>query len=121
MTGFRLTEAAENDIVEILAWSEAQFGATARRRYERLIEAGLIDIAVDPFRRGSLARPELGQDVRIWHLRRSRERARTADSLVQRPRHFLIYRPIDDLIVIGRVLHDAMELERRLREQDVRD
>jgi hypothetical protein len=28
----RLTEAAETDLVEILAWSETQFGGAARRR-----------------------------------------------------------------------------------------
>jgi toxin ParE1/3/4 len=115
MAGYRLTQAAEADIVEILAWSETQFSGAARRRYERLIVAALIDIADDPVRPGSIARPELGADVRSWHLRGSRERARGPDGVVQRPRHFLIYRPIDtSLIAIGRVLHDAMELERHL-------
>jgi plasmid stabilization system protein ParE len=60
MAVYRLTEAAETDIVEILAWSESQFGGVARRRYERLIVTALIDIAADPVRPGSLARPELG-------------------------------------------------------------
>ena len=115
MAGYRLTEAAETDIIEILAWSETEFGGAARRRYESLIVVALIDIADDPFRPGSIARPELGAGVRSWHLRGSRERARGPGGVVQRPRHFLIYRPIDaDLIAIGRVLHDAMELERHL-------
>ncbi|MDP3747810.1 MAG: type II toxin-antitoxin system RelE/ParE family toxin [Phenylobacterium sp.] len=116
MAAYRLTEAAETDIVEILAWSETQFGGAARRRYERLIVAALIDIATDPIRPGSIARPELGPDVRSWHLRSSRERARDSDGVVQRPRHFLIYRRVDAaLIAIGRVLHDSMELERHLQ------
>lgn len=115
MADFRLTEAAQADIVEILAWSEAQFGGAARVRYERLIVTGLLDIATDPFRPGSIARPELGEAVRSWHLRSSRGRAREAEGVVQRPRHFLIYRPLGALIVIGRVLYDSMELERHLR------
>jgi toxin ParE1/3/4 len=116
MAGVRLTDAAQSDIVEILAWSQLQFGEAARRRYERLIVIGLLDIAADPQRPGSLARPELGEGARSWHLRGSRERARDADGIVQRPRHLLIYRPRHGVVVIGRILHDAMELERRLRE-----
>jgi len=122
MAVYRLTDAAEVDIIDILAWSETQFGEAARTRYERLIVTALLDIAGEPARPGSLARPELGADVRSWHLRGSRERARGPDGVVQRPRHFLVYRFIDPaLIVIGRVLHDAMELERHLRDPEIWD
>jgi len=122
MAVYRLTDAAEADIIDILAWSETQFGKAARTRYERLIVTALLDIAGEPARPGSLARPELGADVRSWHLRGSRERARGPDGVVQRPRHFLVYRFIDPaLIVIGRVLHDAMELERHLRDPEIWD
>jgi toxin ParE1/3/4 len=39
--------------------------------------------------------------------------------MVHRPRHFLICRRDGDLLVVGRVLHDAMELRRHLDpEQD---
>lgn len=120
MADFRLAEAAEADIVEILAWSETRFGAAARRRYEGLIAASLLDISVDPLRPGSIARPELGEGVRSWHLRGSRARART-DGGVQKPRHFLIYRPTATLIIVGRVLHDAMELERHLPQSGIWD
>jgi toxin ParE1/3/4 len=118
MADFRLTEAAQTDIVEILAWSEAQFGAAARIRYERLILTGLWDVAAGPLRAGSVARPELGAAVRSWRLRGSRKRARDADGVVQRPRRFLIYRPMDKLIVVGRLLHDSMELERHMQRLD---
>ncbi len=122
MARYRLTEAAETDIVEILEWSERQFGGAARRRYERLLVAALLDVAADPTRTGSLARPELGSHVRSWHLRGSREHARGPDGVVQRPRHFLIYRALDPaLIVIGRVLHDAMELHRHLQALEIWD
>jgi toxin ParE1/3/4 len=117
MAVYRLTEAAEADIVDILAWSETEFGSAARIRYERLIVTALVDVATDPGRPGSLVRPELGPDVRSWHLRGSRERARGPNGPVQRPRHFLIYRPLTaGRVAIGRVLHDAMELERHLQE-----
>lgn len=114
MLRYRLSAAAQADIAEILAWSHEQFGEDARLRYEALIMAALRDIAEQPERAGSLARPELGSGVRSWHLRLSRDRARGALGVVHKPRHFLIYRPESDLLVLGRVLHDAMELARHL-------
>jgi len=117
MALYRLTESAEADIVDILAWSGTQFGSAPRIRYERLIVTALTDVATDPARPGSVARPERGPDVRSGHLRGSRDRAKGPDGLVQRPRHFLIYRLFDvELITVGRILHDAMDLERHLQE-----
>jgi len=115
MKSFRLTYPARFDIREILVRSELDHGVAASRRYERLIATALHDIAAEPERNGSMARPELGAGVRTWHLRGSRERARQWDGVVRRPRHFLIYKAIDPQIVaVGRVLHDAMELRRHL-------
>jgi toxin ParE1/3/4 len=109
---YRISHAAAADIIDILAWSQEQFGEQERRRYERLIAAAIRDIAADPTRAGSAERPELGQAVRSWHLRGSRNH--TTDEVVRRPRHILIYRVEDDILVIGRILHDAMELRRHI-------
>lgn len=114
MARYRLSAAAQADLVDILGWTHENFGAAARKRYEALIAAALRDIAAQPDRAGSIERPELGVGVRSWHLRLSRERARTETGIVRRPRHFLIYRAEGEWIVIGRVLHDAMELARHL-------
>lgn len=38
----------------------------------------------------------------------------SAAGIVRHPRHFLIYRMQGGQLVIGRVLHDAMELARHL-------
>jgi toxin ParE1/3/4 len=37
----------------------------------------------------------------------------------RRPRHFLIYRLDGDIVVIGRVLHDAMELARHMESRRI--
>ena len=117
MSEYRLADAAKADILNVLAWSEETFGEAARRRYERLLITALRDVATDPGRPGSVAHPELGAGIRSWHLRNSRERARTPDAIVHRPRHFLLYRPLDPgLIGVGRVLHDAMDISRHLTE-----
>jgi plasmid stabilization system protein ParE len=60
------------DIAIILARAEENFGAVARQRYEALIGASLRAIAADPFQLGSAARPEIGECVRTYHLRRAR-------------------------------------------------
>ena len=110
ITRYRITEAAQQDIIEILTWTHAQFGVQARERYEALIAAGIRDASA-PGSSGT-PRPDLGPGVLSWHLRRSRHN--TTGDAVQRPRHFLIYRMDDDTVVIGRVLHDAMELRRHV-------
>lgn len=117
MAHYRLSAAAQEDIVEILTWTHAQFGEAARQRYETLLTAALRDIAQQPNRLGSIERSELGENVRSWHLELSRNRARTSTGVVHRPRHFLIYRLEGEMIVVGRVLHDAMELARHLDPQ----
>ena len=114
MLRYRLSDAAQADVVEILAWTHGQFGEVARLRYESLIVAALRDVAMQPDRPGSIARPELGAGVRSWHLRLSRDQVTAGAGAVHRPRHFLIYRYEPTLLVVGRVLHDAMELAQHL-------
>ena len=114
MARLRLSAAAQADLTDILAWTHEQFGELARQRYQALLATALRDIAAEPERGGSAERPELGAGVRSWHLRLSRERARTATGMVHRPRHVLIYRVEDDTVLVGRVLHDAMELARHM-------
>ena len=108
MLRYRLSDAAQADVIDILAWTQEQFGEAARLRYESLIVAALRDVATQPDRAGSIERSELGARVRSWHLRLSRDHAAKAAGVVRRPRHFLIYRFDSALLVVGRVLHDAM-------------
>lgn len=114
MLRYRLSDAAQLDVVDILAWTHEQFGEAARLRYESLIVAALRDVATQPDRPGSIARPELGAGVRSWHLRLSRGHGSSSAETVRRPRHFLVYRVEPTRLVVGRVLHDAMELARHL-------
>jgi len=115
MAGYRLTHAAQADIVAILAWSDEQFGEEARKRYEELIATAIRDAPSRIDDVGHTPRPELRDAVFSWHLAQSRTRAR--GKTVRRPRHFLICRREGDVSVIGRVLHDAMELRRYVAPQ----
>ena len=113
MRRYRLSAAAQADIVDILARTEERFGKAARLRYETLIVTAIRDIAEDPERPGASVRPELGDGAKSWHFRLSRDRARGKSAPVRRPRHLIVFRIGNGgTIEIGRVLHDAMELER---------
>jgi toxin ParE1/3/4 len=105
---YRLSQLARSDIIEILVWSKERFGAAAHDRYRALLVTAIGDIASDPTRVGSKSRPELGDGVRSWHIRHSRDRSPAEP--VHTPRHFLVYKSESGLVVIGRVLHDAMDL-----------
>jgi toxin ParE1/3/4 len=115
---YRLSATAERELGEILAHTALQFGATARLRYQALIVAALTDIATDPDCRGARPRPEIGDGVRIYHVRHSRERARSKHGVVRAPRHFILYKVEAELIVVGRILHDAMDLDRHASAED---
>ncbi len=112
MPAYRLSAAAELDILILLHHTHDNFGETARQRYELLLVASLRDVAADPERPGSIAWPEFGPEVRSYHLRHSRNHV--AQHRVQRPRHLLLYRVGREFIGIGRILHDAMELKLHL-------
>ena len=101
MLRYRLPDAAQADVIDILAWTQEQFGEAARLRHESLIVAALRDVATQPDRAGSIERPELGAGVRSWHLRLSRDHAATGAGVVRRPRHVLIYRFDPALLVVG--------------------
>ena len=115
MSSFHLSEEAARDLDHILEWSQEQFGDAARERYEALLTAGLMDVVTSPERLGSRTRPELGEGVRTWHL--SISRGRTGATPVHEPRHFLVYRFNGDVVEIGRVLHDSMDLARHVDSQ----
>lgn len=115
MAVIRLSATAQTDIAAVLAWTGTKFGLDACRRYEALLTTALQDLASDSTRRGTTTRPELGTNVFSYHLRHSRKRAGAAPGIARSPHHLLLYRVTPPgLVEIGRMLHDAMELERHL-------
>jgi toxin ParE1/3/4 len=107
MARFRLSRSADEDILQILAWSQDRFGLEARLRYEALIVAALLHAADHQEGVGFRERPELGDGVLTWHLAHSVTRSRRG--LVRRPRHLLVCRWDGEVLVVGRVLHDSMD------------
>lgn len=105
----RETDAAREDLRQILQWTFEEFGEAAEGRYLSLIKQALRDLAVEPARMGSNAEID---DLRTYHLRHSRTHVADAQQRVRRPRHFVLFRAEAERLVILRYLHDAMDLAR---------
>jgi len=112
MAKYHLTGPANDDIADALDWSVERFGENERNRYAVLIASAIRELAADPEHASSKARPELGERIRSWHLRISRDHVE--GNHVQQPRHVIFYRVDGDLVIIGRVLHDVMDFQRHL-------
>lgn len=112
MTRVRISPRAEQDIESILAWTHAQFGESARLRYEALVVQSIVDVARLSDSHAFLPRPELSPGAFTYHLRWSRSRVPQSKGRVRRPRHFLVCRfARDGTLEVARVLHDSMDLD----------
>jgi toxin ParE1/3/4 len=99
------------DIQEIVAWSEEHFGALAADRYGLLIRQATGRAGgTDSSRRNRAPRP--APHAYVYHLMFSRERM--AGERVNAPRHFVLYRHMDEKVEFARVLHDSRDLARHV-------
>jgi toxin ParE1/3/4 len=115
----QITRAAERDIAAIWNWSLKEFGEDAALRYHALMTQAVRDVAADPERPGVQQRSELAEGILIYHLRFSRDGAKTLSGVVRNPRHFVIYRRREGhLIEILRILHDSRDLVRHMPRGD---
>jgi toxin ParE1/3/4 len=106
---------ARDDILCILAWTHEDVGPQSLKRYQKLIQTAIEEIAANPELVGSVQRPEIAEHCRTYHLFHARKKAGGRGDRVRDPRHFLLYRVTGKNVVeIGRVLHDSMELEQHL-------
>src|ERR1700730_2741753 len=107
-----------SDIANILAWTEENFGPQTLKRYGKLIATAIEQVAENPELAGSCKRPEIAEHCRTYHLFFSRKAAGRAGDRIRHPRHFLLYRVTESNVVeIGRVLHESVELPAHLPEE----
>lgn len=112
-----VTQAAGRDIATIVRWSWSSFGEAAALRYQALAKQALNDIKIDPDRIGAQTLVTPGGSFRTYHLKFSRKNV-VVIGVVQRPRHYFVYRIKDDLVEILRLIHDAQDLERQLPSEE---
>jgi toxin ParE1/3/4 len=104
----RLSEPARNDIREIFRWTAERFGDAQANAYGELIFAALDRLRQGPRTLGARARPDIAQGFYTLHVSRNRRRGR----------HIVLFRLAQEqgqpLIVVGRILHDSMDIVRHL-------
>ena len=112
----RLTRSQQTiqDIEDALFNSAVSFGKPAARRYRNLIQTAMRDVAADPELTDSSTISSAPENLRIYHLRHSKQRAVVDGLSVKRPRHVLIYQVKPISVVIVRVLHERMDFDRHL-------
>ena len=111
---YRFSSSAEDQVVEILATSAANYGREAAERYKTLILTAAEAIGGDPMLAGSASVGTL-VSARIYPIRLSRLRV-PSPSRVGAPRHMIIYRIASDSVVdVMGLVHDRMDLTRAVR------
>jgi toxin ParE1/3/4 len=104
---YRLTEAADADVLAILAESARLFGPAQRDRYAALVETAARMVAEDPGRPGSRDRSDLPEGVRSFHVELAARRRGAAAHVL----YYVRERSPDggEVVIIARVLHERME------------
>jgi toxin ParE1/3/4 len=109
---YRLTEAAADDIADVLRETTRQFGPVQRQSYAALIERAIEMVAGMPERPGSRRRDDLAAGVRSFHVEIAAGRRGGAAHVV----YYLRGRLEDgrDGVIVARLLHERMEPLRHL-------
>ena len=97
MSGYHLTEAAKNDLLEISAYTKKTWGREQERVYRETMREALRMIAENP---------EIGQ-----------KRDELAEGLRSFPvgHHIAYYLERGDEILVARILHPAMDREKAMK------
>ncbi len=111
MRRLNLSANASRDAALILRESRARFGPAARARYAHLLKTAYADLQADPTRVG--VRPAKAADVHLYAIRHSRVQSPGQDR-VARPCHLIAFSFDAAEVRILRVLHERMDVERRL-------
>lgn len=107
MSGYQLTEAAEEDIDAILRETTRLFGPRQRHRYAEIIRIGIDMVASEPERPGSRPRFEFHADIRSFHLELAAGRSGAAAHQLFYARHK--FDNGDEGVIVLRVLDEKMD------------
>lgn len=107
-----LVAAAEADFRQILRWTVEQFGSAQARAYSNILLAALQELSEGPDIVGARKRDDIAEGLYTLHVARKGRKGR----------HFVLFRIRNsvgqDHIEVLRLLHDAMDLQRHLGEEE---
>lgn len=109
----RLSAAAEADFRQILRWTVDHFGSAQARVYAATLSSALKALNAGPSAIGIKEHPEIGHNIWTLHVARNGRKGR----------HFIMCRVASDQdgkgIDVLRILHDSMDLEQHLPQNDL--
>lgn len=109
----RLSAAAEADFRQILRWTVDNFGSAQARAYADTLSSALQALNAGTSVIGVKERPEIGSNIWTLHVARNGRKGR----------HFIMFRVAgaqdSKVIDVLRLLHDSMDLERHLPQNDL--
>ena len=101
----QITKSADRDFANILRDSEQKFGRAQAEIYQRILSAALDELTAGPEILGSQSKTSVRPGLRILHVARKNRSGR----------HMLVYAAQkNNVILILRILHDAMDLARHV-------
>lgn len=107
-----LSEPASEDIDRIWLFTAETYDVAHAEAYLSLLQQAFDDIEEDPERPTSRLHPELGKQIRSYHIALSKRRSGTG---IKAPRHVVVYTlEYQNEILVLRILHDRMEAHRHL-------
>ena len=116
MADYCLSSTAEDQIDEILAWSEDNFGELTRERYAALLVAAMEDVADHSRQKAVVWKKVKSGTVGVYHVGDSRKRVPDPPGQIREARHSLIFRTGEDGVVdILGFIHDRMSFDSALR------
>ena len=109
MLEIEISEVAKKDIAKVLRYSENEFGSNARKRYKKLINQAIYDLAENPKQIGVRNIDDIRKGYFIYHLGMSRKCV--SGEKVGNPRHFILFKLLNsDRLFVARLLHERMLL-----------
>lgn len=108
MPAFEFTPEWEEDVRSCYRRGALGWSRDLADDYDALVRQAVRDVIGNPMRHGSKARPDLGQNVRIWPIAKSKGMGRPGGK-VRDPRHYVVYEFAADreMIVFLRLLRGA--------------
>lgn len=101
----RPTYEADQDIAEILLWTQENFSREQADIYAETLALALEDLVNGPDITGAKQRDDILPGIRLLHVARQGRRGR----------HILVFRVLDaGFIDVLRILHDSMDLARHI-------
>lgn len=104
----RFASEALLDIDALLAYSQQNFGLAGLQRYAALLDLAVQDICLQPQRLGVVSHGMGANAFFAYHLRHSNRKLSVTEK-IGRPRHLIFFRVQGDVLMVSRVLHDAMD------------